>query len=223
MSEMRERIASLSPRQREVLLGVALQLSSKEIAVRLGLSPATVDSHIAAALQRLKLQSRRDAGLQMIQLGFVTGSSDSWGGLSSGVHHGGDQPRQSSPVARGWFGGIFRSSKSGRGGLFGGRGGGGRGGDGRRSRTIKQGMGWILVRYLFDAIYISLFFTVMSTAVLGVHWVVIQCEQRSVDPIVLYILKGVSYMLAGIDGVGVVIATGFLTYRFLRALVKIDG
>lgn len=82
---------------------------------------------------------------------------------------------------------------------------------------------WAAVRFLLDAVYILLFFTVMSAAALGVDWIVIQCEQRDIDPVVLFILKSVSYVLVGLDAAGVITATGFMTYRFIRATVRTDA
>jgi len=51
----------LSPRQRECLEGVAEHLDSVQIGERLGISPHTVDGHIAAAVAALGARSRRDA------------------------------------------------------------------------------------------------------------------------------------------------------------------
>lgn len=51
----------LSKRQRECLQGVADHLDSQQIAARLGISPHTVDGHIAAAVKALGARSRRDA------------------------------------------------------------------------------------------------------------------------------------------------------------------
>ncbi len=62
----------------------------------------------------------------------------------------------------------------------------------------------------------------MSAVAFGANRIVVKCEQLQIDPVVLIILKGVSYMLAAIDGAGVVIATSFLTFRFVRAIVKAD-
>ncbi|MEA3060728.1 MAG: hypothetical protein QOJ94_509 [Sphingomonadales bacterium] len=83
-------------------------------------------------------------------------------------------------------------------------------------------MGSVILRCFFDAIYITLFFAVMSGAAFGVHWIVIRCEEWSIDPFVLQVPKAVSYALVLLDAVGVVIATGLLTYRFIRAIVKVD-
>lgn len=52
---------TLSPRQRECLEGVAEHLDSAQIGERLGISPHTVDGHIAAAVAALGARSRRDA------------------------------------------------------------------------------------------------------------------------------------------------------------------
>lgn len=83
-------------------------------------------------------------------------------------------------------------------------------------------MARVIVRYLLDALYIGLFFTVMSTVAFAVHWIVIRIEEWHIDPTVLFILKAVSYMLVVLDAMGVVAATGLLTYRFIRAVVKAD-
>lgn len=55
------RIQSLSPRQRQCLEGVAEHLDSAQIGERLGISPHTVDKHVAAAVAALSARSRRDA------------------------------------------------------------------------------------------------------------------------------------------------------------------
>lgn len=81
-------------------------------------------------------------------------------------------------------------------------------------------MARVILRYLLDAIYISLFFAVMSAVAFGVQWIVIKCDQWQIDPTVLIVLKGVSYLLVVLDSVGVVTVTGLLTYRFIRATMK---
>jgi hypothetical protein len=83
-------------------------------------------------------------------------------------------------------------------------------------------MARVIVRYLLDGFYIILFFAIMSAVAFGANWIVIKCEQWEIDPFVLLVLKGVSYMLVVLDGVGVVTATGLLTYRFIRATMKAD-
>ena len=83
-------------------------------------------------------------------------------------------------------------------------------------------MARVVVRYLLDAIYISLVFAVMSAVAFSVHWIVIECERLQIDPAVLLVLKGVSYMLVVLDAVGVVTVTGLLTDRFIRSTMKAD-
>lgn len=83
-------------------------------------------------------------------------------------------------------------------------------------------MGRVILRCLFDALYIVLFFAVMSAGAFGVHAIMVRCEQWGIDPFALLVLKWVSYALVVLDGVGVVVATGLLTYRFIRAILKVD-
>ncbi|MGN6621981.1 MAG: helix-turn-helix transcriptional regulator [Sphingomonas sp.] len=54
-------LPKLSPRQQQCLKGVAAHLDSQQIAHELGISPHTVDGHIAAAIAALGAHSRRDA------------------------------------------------------------------------------------------------------------------------------------------------------------------
>ena len=58
---LEERIARLSEGQRDCLLLVDQHMSSKEIAVRLGISPHTVDQRIRQALQILGVERRGEA------------------------------------------------------------------------------------------------------------------------------------------------------------------
>jgi len=58
---MRARSSNLSDRELSCLVLVAEHLSSKEIAVRLGISPHTVDQHVRRALHRLGTPTRREA------------------------------------------------------------------------------------------------------------------------------------------------------------------
>lgn len=51
--ELMERLAELSPRQREVMQLVAEGLSNKEIALRLGISPRTVENYRAWVMERM--------------------------------------------------------------------------------------------------------------------------------------------------------------------------
>ena len=83
--------------------------------------------------------------------------------------------------------------------------------------TSNGGTPLALLRFFFDAIYIILFFAVMSSAAYGVDLIIAQWEQRHIDPVVLIILRGVSYVLVILDAIGVVVATGLLTLRFIRS------
>ncbi|WP_172272178.1 helix-turn-helix transcriptional regulator [Caulobacter sp. RHG1] len=56
-----ERIARLTPRERACLALVARGFSSKEIALQLGISPASVDVRIGKACERLGVATRREA------------------------------------------------------------------------------------------------------------------------------------------------------------------
>lgn len=51
----------LSPREREVLLLAGEGLSSREIATHLGITPATVETHVAAAMRKLRASTRLEA------------------------------------------------------------------------------------------------------------------------------------------------------------------
>lgn len=83
-------------------------------------------------------------------------------------------------------------------------------------------MGRVIVRYVLDAVFITLFFAIMSAAAFGAHQIVLRCEQSHFDPFVLAVVKAVSYALVLLDATGVVAATGLLTYRFIRAIMKAD-
>lgn len=75
-------LSQLSPRQLQVMQLVSMRKSSKEIARELGISPATVDSHVAAIVDRLGVSSRRDA-IAILQLPTQALPT-------TGDHHGGD-------------------------------------------------------------------------------------------------------------------------------------
>ncbi|WP_166352705.1 ATP-binding protein [Phytoactinopolyspora limicola] len=63
----------LTPRQTEVLVLLAQQLTYQEIAERLQVSPKTVDHHVAAVRLKLDVSSRDDAVLVGRRLGILTG------------------------------------------------------------------------------------------------------------------------------------------------------
>jgi two-component system response regulator FixJ len=55
--ELLERIADLSPRQKEVMNLVAEGLSNKQIALRLGISPRTVENYRAWVMERMEVSN----------------------------------------------------------------------------------------------------------------------------------------------------------------------
>lgn len=66
----------LSPRERDVLRLVALGLSSKEIATRLGLSVRTVENHRSNMSRRTGLRSVAQLTLHAVRLGLVEGAPE---------------------------------------------------------------------------------------------------------------------------------------------------
>jgi len=64
-----EVISRLTLRQRDCLELVAQGFTSKQIARKLGISHSTVDNHILAATQLLRVADRREAGRLLAQLG----------------------------------------------------------------------------------------------------------------------------------------------------------
>jgi DNA-binding NarL/FixJ family response regulator len=67
----RDNPAGLTERQVEVVRLLADGLSNAEIAARLVLSVRTVDSHVAAVLDKLNARTRRDAATRARLLGLV--------------------------------------------------------------------------------------------------------------------------------------------------------
>ena len=61
----------LTPRESEVLGGLAQGLTNKEIAYQLGLSEKTVKIHVSIIMAKLNAQSRTQAALQATRLGLV--------------------------------------------------------------------------------------------------------------------------------------------------------
>jgi signal transduction histidine kinase/DNA-binding CsgD family transcriptional regulator len=64
-------IESLTPREREVLAGVAAGLTNKQIAARLGISDRTVQFHLGNVLGKLGVASRTEAAVLALQRGLV--------------------------------------------------------------------------------------------------------------------------------------------------------
>jgi DNA-binding NarL/FixJ family response regulator len=69
-----ERLASLTPREHEVLLQVAGSLSNAEIAERLVLSEATVKTHVGRILAKLELRDRVQIVVFAYETGLITPS-----------------------------------------------------------------------------------------------------------------------------------------------------
>lgn len=67
----RLRTTDLSPRQLDVIVGFANGLSTKEVAQNLGLSPSTVDCHLADIIKKLGVLCRVQAVLKAERLGLL--------------------------------------------------------------------------------------------------------------------------------------------------------
>jgi two-component system, LuxR family, response regulator FixJ len=73
--EISQRVAELSPREREVFQAVAEGLVTKEIAKRLGVSPRTVDVHRSRIMQKLGLDSPLQLANVLVVMERKTGSA----------------------------------------------------------------------------------------------------------------------------------------------------
>jgi len=62
----------LTPREREILALFVDELTNKEIAQRLILSPRTVETHVERVLGKLQVGSRSRATAMALRLGIVT-------------------------------------------------------------------------------------------------------------------------------------------------------
>lgn len=71
-AEIRERLASLTPREREVLDGLVAGLPNKTIAYDLGISPRTVEIHRARVMEKMRARSLSELVRTAIQLGIGT-------------------------------------------------------------------------------------------------------------------------------------------------------
>ena len=59
-AEIDPELDQLTPREREVLRLIARGYLYKEIALRLDISPKTVEAHVSAVLRKLQLSSRHE-------------------------------------------------------------------------------------------------------------------------------------------------------------------
>ena len=71
LAEARKKLGALSPREREVLQGVASGLSSKQIGADLDISPRTVEIHRANMLSQLEVRSSADAVRVAVEAGLT--------------------------------------------------------------------------------------------------------------------------------------------------------
>jgi two-component system response regulator FixJ len=67
--DLMERLAELSPRQKEVMQLVAEGLSNKEIALRLGISPRTVENYRAWVMERMGAANVADLVRKVMMIG----------------------------------------------------------------------------------------------------------------------------------------------------------
>jgi DNA-binding NarL/FixJ family response regulator len=66
-----EELATLTPREREVLHHLARGYAYKQIGLRLGISARTVESHVGAVLRKLQLTSRHEAAHWAVTHGLI--------------------------------------------------------------------------------------------------------------------------------------------------------
>ncbi len=62
---------SLTPREEEILWGIAKGLTYKELAQQLGISAQTVPSHIKNIYRKLQVHSRSEAIFEAVQMGII--------------------------------------------------------------------------------------------------------------------------------------------------------
>ncbi|MEU6622647.1 response regulator transcription factor [Streptomyces litmocidini] len=77
-------LATLTPRELEVLEALARGHTNAELAARFGLSEATVKTHVARVLQKLRLRDRAQAVIAAYETGLVTPGSDGSGTAGPG-------------------------------------------------------------------------------------------------------------------------------------------
>jgi FixJ family two-component response regulator len=72
LADLRERFASLSPREREIVIQVARGRLSKQIAHDIGIAEATVKVHRSRAMQKMKARSLPELGRMADKLKLVS-------------------------------------------------------------------------------------------------------------------------------------------------------
>jgi len=72
LADLRERFASLSPREREIMIQVARGRLSKQIAYDIGIAEATVKVHRSRAMQKMKAGSLPELGRMAGKLKLVS-------------------------------------------------------------------------------------------------------------------------------------------------------
>jgi FixJ family two-component response regulator len=73
LAELRERFASLSPRERDIMIQVACGRLSKQIAFDIGIAEATVKVHRSRAMQKMKAGSLPELGRMAEKLNLLGG------------------------------------------------------------------------------------------------------------------------------------------------------
>jgi len=63
--------ASLTPREHEILVLISHGLTMRQVATRLGISPRTVETHVAKVYRKLEVRSRVQAVSRAVSLGLV--------------------------------------------------------------------------------------------------------------------------------------------------------
>jgi signal transduction histidine kinase/DNA-binding CsgD family transcriptional regulator len=71
-------VEPLTPREREVLAGVAAGLTNKQIAAQLGISDRTVQFHLGNVLGKLGVASRTEAAVLALQRGLISSIDPDW-------------------------------------------------------------------------------------------------------------------------------------------------
>ena len=63
--------ASLTPREHEILVLISRGLTMRQMATRLGISPRTVETHVAKLYRKLEVRTRIQAVSRAVSLGLV--------------------------------------------------------------------------------------------------------------------------------------------------------